>query len=66
MIFRHFRLILTPRKEVIHSNFKAYEISGDGKEKTVHLGKSRNKIPDQLGAQRKRRYYDTSLITYRS
>ncbi|XP_018374594.1 PREDICTED: ADAM 17-like protease isoform X3 [Trachymyrmex cornetzi] len=34
---RHFRLILTPRREVIHSNFKAYEVNADGKEKTVHL-----------------------------
>ncbi|XP_033225845.1 ADAM 17-like protease [Belonocnema kinseyi] len=35
---RHFRLILTPRREVIHSNFKAYEVDGDGQEKSVHLG----------------------------
>ncbi|XP_063974850.1 ADAM 17-like protease isoform X1 [Diachasmimorpha longicaudata] len=34
---RHFRLILTPRREVIHSKFKAYEVSADGEEKTVHL-----------------------------
>lgn len=34
---RHFRLILTPRREVIHSNFKAYEVDADGKEKTIHL-----------------------------
>ncbi|KYM82905.1 ADAM 17-like protease [Atta colombica] len=34
---RHFRLILTPRREVIHSNFKAYEVNADGKEKTIHL-----------------------------
>lgn len=36
--YSYFRLILTPRREVIHSNFKAYEVSGDGKEKTIHLG----------------------------
>lgn len=36
--YSHFRLILTPRREVIHSNFKAYEVNADGKEKTVHLG----------------------------
>ncbi|XP_044593060.1 ADAM 17-like protease [Cotesia glomerata] len=34
---RHFRLILTPRKEVIHSKFKAYEVNADGEEKSVHL-----------------------------
>lgn len=37
-IHSHFRLILTPRREVIHSNFKAYEVNADGKEKTIHLG----------------------------
>lgn len=37
-IYSHFRLILTPRREVIHSNFKAYEVNADGKEKTIHLG----------------------------
>jgi len=36
--YSHFRLILTPRREVIHSNFKAYEVNADGKEKTIHLG----------------------------
>lgn len=36
--YSYFRLILTPRREVIHSNFKAYEVNGDGKEKTIHLG----------------------------
>ncbi|XP_066598039.1 ADAM 17-like protease [Prorops nasuta] len=34
---RYFRLILTPKREVIHSNFKAYEITGDGREKTIHM-----------------------------
>ncbi|XP_011500882.1 PREDICTED: ADAM 17-like protease [Ceratosolen solmsi marchali] len=34
---KHFRLILTPRKEVIHSKFKAYEVDGDGQRKSVHL-----------------------------
>lgn len=38
LYFRHFRLILTPRREVIHSKFKAYEVNGDGEETTVHLG----------------------------
>ena len=36
--YRHFRLILTPRREVIHSKFKAYEVNKDGEETTVHLG----------------------------
>lgn len=36
---RYFRLILTPRREVIHSKFKAYEVNGNGEEKTIHLGK---------------------------
>lgn len=38
LCFRHFKLILTPRKEVINSKFKAYEVDGDGQEKSVHLG----------------------------
>lgn len=37
---RHFRVILHPQKEILHSNFKAYAIDGDGHEKVVHLGKS--------------------------
>ncbi|CAB0038723.1 unnamed protein product [Trichogramma brassicae] len=34
---RNFRLILTPRKEVIHSKFKAYEVDGNGRETSVHI-----------------------------
>ncbi|XP_015522611.1 ADAM 17-like protease [Neodiprion pinetum] len=34
---RNFRLFLTPRREVIHSNFKAYEVNEDGEETTVHV-----------------------------
>lgn len=36
--FRDFRLILTPRKGVLHSNFQAYTIDGDGNEKPVAVG----------------------------
>lgn len=35
---RHFRIILHPQKEVLHSNFKAYSVDGDGNEKVVHFG----------------------------
>lgn len=35
---KQFRLILSPKQEVLHSKFKAYEINGDGKETTVHIG----------------------------
>lgn len=35
---RNFRLILHPHKEVLHNNFRAYSIDGDGKESLVHLG----------------------------
>ncbi|XP_017778197.1 PREDICTED: ADAM 17-like protease isoform X1 [Nicrophorus vespilloides] len=34
---RNFRVILTPKRGVLHSNFKAYTVDGDGKETTVHL-----------------------------
>ncbi|XP_045468952.1 ADAM 17-like protease [Harmonia axyridis] len=34
---KKFRLILSPKQEVLHSKFKAYEVDGDGKEKTVHI-----------------------------
>lgn len=34
---RDFRLILTPKRGVLHSKFKAYSVDGDGKETTVHL-----------------------------
>ncbi|XP_053611491.1 ADAM 17-like protease [Plodia interpunctella] len=34
---KQFRLILHPHSSVLHSNFKAYEVDGDGKESTVHV-----------------------------
>ncbi|XP_047996264.1 ADAM 17-like protease [Leguminivora glycinivorella] len=34
---KDFRLILHPRTSVLHSNFKAYAVDGDGKETTVHV-----------------------------
>ncbi|GAB0094177.1 ADAM 17-like protease [Sergentomyia squamirostris] len=34
---KNFRLILHPHKDVLHSNFKAYAIDGDGQEKIVHM-----------------------------
>lgn len=34
---RSFRLILHPHKEVLHNNFKAYAVDGEGKESVVHL-----------------------------
>ncbi|XP_063367896.1 ADAM 17-like protease [Cydia amplana] len=34
---KDFRLILHPRSSVLHSNFKAYAVDGDGKETTVHI-----------------------------
>ncbi|XP_017469317.1 PREDICTED: ADAM 17-like protease isoform X3 [Rhagoletis zephyria] len=34
---KHFRLILHPHREVLHSNFKAYTVDGDGNETVVHL-----------------------------
>mgnify|MGYP005985456177 CR=1 FL=1 len=36
---RDFRLILTPKRSVLHSKFKAYSVDGNGKETTVHIGK---------------------------
>lgn len=35
---REFRLILTPKRDVLHSKFKAYSVDGDGTETSVHLG----------------------------
>lgn len=35
---KDFRLILHPHTSVLHSNFKAYTVDGDGKETTVHVG----------------------------
>lgn len=37
---RHFRIILHPQKDVLHSNFKAYSVDGNGHEKVVHFGNS--------------------------
>lgn len=37
---RHFRIILHPQRDVLHSNFKAYSVDGDGNEKVVHFGNS--------------------------
>lgn len=34
---RQFKLILSPKRNVLHSNFKAYSVDADGKESTVHL-----------------------------
>ncbi|RVE54308.1 hypothetical protein evm_001135 [Chilo suppressalis] len=34
---KDFRLILHPHSSVLHSNFKAYSVDGDGKETTVHV-----------------------------
>lgn len=34
---RNFRLILSPKRTVLHSKFKAYAVDADGKETTVHL-----------------------------
>ncbi|KAF2901050.1 hypothetical protein ILUMI_05106 [Ignelater luminosus] len=34
---RDFRLILTPKRSVLHSKFKAYAVDGDGKETSIHF-----------------------------
>ncbi|VEN64087.1 unnamed protein product [Callosobruchus maculatus] len=34
---RDFRLILSPKTDILHSNFKAYTVDGEGKETTVHV-----------------------------
>lgn len=34
---RSFRLILSPKRSVLHSKFKAYAVNADGKETSVHL-----------------------------
>lgn len=36
---RDFRLFLSPKRDILHSNFKAYAVDGDGKETTVHISK---------------------------
>lgn len=35
---RHFRIILHPQRDVLHSKFKAYSVDGEGNEKVVHFG----------------------------
>lgn len=35
---RHFRIILHPQRDVLHSNFKAYSVDADGHEKVIHFG----------------------------
>lgn len=35
---RDFRLIVSPKRNVLHSKFKAFTVDGDGKETSVHLG----------------------------
>lgn len=35
---RHFRIILHPQRDVLHTHFKAYSVDGDGNEKVVHFG----------------------------
>lgn len=35
---KNFRLILNPHREVLHKQFKAYTVDGDGNETVVHLG----------------------------
>ncbi|XP_023017530.1 ADAM 17-like protease Tace isoform X2 [Leptinotarsa decemlineata] len=34
---RDFRLIISPKKDILHSNFKAYSVDENGKETTVHI-----------------------------
>ncbi|XP_050510827.1 ADAM 17-like protease isoform X3 [Diabrotica virgifera virgifera] len=36
---RDFRLILSPKRDILHSNFKAYAVDGDGKETSVHINR---------------------------
>lgn len=36
---KDFRLILTPRRDVIHSKFKAYTVDASGKETPFHVSK---------------------------
>lgn len=37
---KDFRLILYPHSTVLHSNFKAYAVDGEGKKTVVHVGKT--------------------------
>lgn len=34
-----FRLIVSPKTDILHSNFKAYSVDSEGKETSVHIGK---------------------------
>lgn len=34
---RNFKLLLSPKREVLHSMFKAYSVDANGKETNVHL-----------------------------
>ncbi|XP_025837594.1 ADAM 17-like protease isoform X2 [Agrilus planipennis] len=36
---RDFRLILSPKKDMLHSKFKAYAVDADGKETSVHIAR---------------------------
>lgn len=35
---RDFRIILSPKTDHLHSNFKAYAVDGDGQETLIHVG----------------------------
>lgn len=35
---KDFRIFLTPKKELLHSKFKAYTVDADGKETSIHIG----------------------------
>lgn len=35
---RQFRLILHPHRQVLHSNFRAYTVDSQGRERVVHVG----------------------------
>lgn len=37
---KNFRLILHPHRDVLHSNFKAYSVNGDGQEQIIHFDHS--------------------------
>lgn len=37
--FRDFRLILNPRKGLLHPQFKAFAVDGSGNEQIIHVGK---------------------------
>ncbi|CAG9815256.1 unnamed protein product [Phaedon cochleariae] len=37
---RDLRLIVSPKRDILHSNFKAFAVDGDGKETTVHIDRN--------------------------